>query len=114
MDFQHGADGKINRLASAGVDTTVRVSFKPVCFGFVARAEHEMACYPWYETIGPYLTLVADGLGKEREIDCTAIHGMTVPLAYCPSVVLLSVEMFSLENYLHCLLGDIPEWELLI
>lgn len=26
LDFQHGTDGKINRLASAGVDTTVRVS----------------------------------------------------------------------------------------
>ncbi|ETE65853.1 Chromatin assembly factor 1 subunit B, partial [Ophiophagus hannah] len=25
LDFQHGTDGKINRLASAGVDTTVRV-----------------------------------------------------------------------------------------
>lgn len=36
LDFQHGADGKINRLASAGVDTAVRVSFKLVCFGFVA------------------------------------------------------------------------------
>lgn len=46
LDFQHGADGKINRLASAGVDTAVRVSFKPVCFGFIAGAEHEMAGYP--------------------------------------------------------------------
>lgn len=44
LDFQHGADGKINRLASAGVDTAVRVSFKPVWFGFVACAEQEMAC----------------------------------------------------------------------
>lgn len=26
LDFQHGADGRINRLASAGVDTAVRVS----------------------------------------------------------------------------------------
>lgn len=26
LDFQHGTDGKINRLASAGVDTAVRVS----------------------------------------------------------------------------------------
>ncbi|KAM6448372.1 chromatin assembly factor 1 subunit B [Liasis olivaceus] len=25
LDFQHGTDGKINRLASAGVDTTVRI-----------------------------------------------------------------------------------------
>ncbi|XP_036250018.1 chromatin assembly factor 1 subunit B [Molothrus ater] len=25
LDFQHGADGRINRLASAGVDTTVRI-----------------------------------------------------------------------------------------
>lgn len=25
LDFQHGADGKINRLASAGVDTAVRI-----------------------------------------------------------------------------------------
>lgn len=28
LDFQHGTDGKINRLASAGVDTAVRVSHK--------------------------------------------------------------------------------------
>lgn len=28
LDFQHGTDGKINRLASAGVDTTVRVSYQ--------------------------------------------------------------------------------------
>uniref|UniRef100_A0A8C5IJQ1 Chromatin assembly factor 1 subunit B n=1 Tax=Junco hyemalis TaxID=40217 RepID=A0A8C5IJQ1_JUNHY len=27
LDFQHGADGRINRLASAGVDTAVRVSW---------------------------------------------------------------------------------------
>lgn len=46
LDFQHGADGKINRLASAGVDTAVRVSSKPVCFGFIACAEREMAGYP--------------------------------------------------------------------
>lgn len=29
LDFQRGADGKINRLASAGVDTAVRVSSAP-------------------------------------------------------------------------------------
>lgn len=26
LDFQHGSDGRIHRLATAGVDTTVRVS----------------------------------------------------------------------------------------
>lgn len=46
LDFQRGADGKINRLASAGVDTAVRVSFKLVYFGVVAFTEHEMAYYP--------------------------------------------------------------------
>lgn len=68
LDFQHGADGKINRLASAGVDTAVRVSFKPVCFGFVACAEHEMACCPRYEIIGRYMIPVVDDLGKECEV----------------------------------------------
>lgn len=65
LDFQHGADGKINRLASAGVDTAVRVSFKPVCFGFVVCAEQELACCPSYCIIGWYMTSVVDGLGKE-------------------------------------------------
>lgn len=68
LDFQHGADGKINRLASAGVDTAVRVSFRRVCFGFVAWAEHEMACYPRYEITGWYMIPMVDGLGKECEI----------------------------------------------
>lgn len=28
LDFQHSSDGRIHRLATAGVDTTVRVSEK--------------------------------------------------------------------------------------
>lgn len=36
LDFQHGTDGKINRLASAGVDTAVRVCLTPLLFCFLA------------------------------------------------------------------------------
>lgn len=31
LDFQHGSDGRLHRLATAGVDTAVRVSDAYIC-----------------------------------------------------------------------------------
>lgn len=37
LDFQHGAEGRINRLASAGVDTAVRVRAAPGLRGWLSQ-----------------------------------------------------------------------------
>lgn len=34
LDFQHGCDGRLHRLATAGVDTAVRVSACTGCCSF--------------------------------------------------------------------------------
>lgn len=70
LDFQHGAEGRINRLASAGVDTAVRVRAAPgmaipnpgwVSLSTISGWSH----YPKHWVIGRY---VPQGFREESKI----------------------------------------------
>lgn len=57
LDFQHGATWKIHRLASAGVDTAVRVNGQAGGYGEVLRGAHVFI--PLFKTEGSNSSRVA-------------------------------------------------------